>query len=561
MLPDDQKDTLDKKVQALRHQEEEQRTRELAKSLGFAYQDVSKFPVESEALLRIDEATARACGAVALRKDGQKLFIASMNPTKKEFLDLLHTLKQQRVEPEVVVASRSGIDQILAMYPRYAHLVKKITGQVEIAHDAIENIRQKVQHVDDVRKLVRSVSVSSATSLVEWLLGSALKLDATDAHIEPHEDGDRAKIRFRLDGVLYDVGEIERRPYELVRSRLKLLSGMKLNIENMGQDGRFSISENGQEIEVRTSTLPGPRGEYIVMRLLKPSALLSIRELGLRDDLIEIFEGELKQPTGMILTTGPTGSGKTTALYAFVTHIATPELKIITIEDPIEYKIQSIEQTQVNAEAGYGFADALKSIMRQDPDIILIGEIRDKDTAEIAMHASLTGHLVFSTLHTNDAAGAVPRLIDLGVKPTVIAPAINVILSQRLVRRLCAVCAENYSPEEKEFSRIHRALALLPAHLKFSLTKDVELRRAGKGCAQCHFSGYKGLIGIFELFRIDADVETLILSNPSFEALEKEARRAGMVPMMLDGILRVIQRVTSLEELERVCGSLEEVRK
>ena len=340
--------------------------------------------------------------------------------------------------------------------------------------------------------------------------------------------------------------------------RVKLLSGIKLNVSDKGQDGRFSIHSGGEEIEIRASTLPGEHGEYIVMRVLNPTKLISINDLGLRKDLLDLVQHELKKPNGMVLTTGPTGSGKTTALAAFVQHIASSEIKIITIEDPIEYRIEGIEQTQVAPEEGYDFANGLSSIVRQDPDVILVGEIRDKETATIAIQAALTGHLVFSTLHTNDAAGAIPRLEELGVGVDTIAPAINVAMAQRLIRRVCKYCVVFAKATPEEITKLKKALSRVPENLiEKEINNELSLPQP-KGCLRCNNAGYKGRVGIFEILIIDEAMEDFILKKPGNHEIRVWAVDHGMVPMQQDGVLKILEGFTTIEELERITGPIGE---
>lgn len=311
-------------------------------------------------------------------------------------------------------------------------------------------------------------------------------------------------------------------------------------------------------IEIRVSTLPAENGESIVMRTLNPKSLIEIEALGLRKDLVEIFNKEIERPNGMIIVTGPTGSGKTTTLYAVLKKINDPEIKIITIEDPVEYHLQGLSQTQVDPSKGYTFANGLRALMRQDPDVILVGEIRDLETAEIALQAALTGHLVFSTLHTNDAAGAVARLVDLGVRPVSIAPAINMIVAQRLPRKVCKKCAKFVLPSLKDKEKIKKGLAsvrkeiLPPAFFE----KDFKIPQA-VGCEACNSTGYRGRIGIYETFLVDDAMERFILTSPSIVAMRELAIKKGMVLMQQDGLIKVLEGLTTLDEIERVAGGVE----
>lgn len=427
---------------------------------------------------------------------------------------------------------------------------KKIAGSVEIPSAVLEEIQKEIKNISSFKKKIETSLEKRVTEILEIILGGAIFLDASDIHVEPIEE--RTKIRIRIDGVLQDVLFIEKRVYENLLSRTKLLSGIKLNITDRPQDGRFSISTGKTLIEIRTSTLPAEYGESIVLRVLNPKNLIDIETLGLRSDLLEIFKKEIKKPNGMIIVTGPTGSGKTTTLYAFLKKIQKPEIKTITIEDPIEYHLEGVSQTQVEPKKGYDFANGLKSIMRQDPDVILVGEIRDLETASIALQASLTGHLVLTTLHTNDAAGTVARLQALGEKPANIAPAINMAVAQRLVRKVCQKCKKLERPSSEFFNKLKAELGPLKIKIP-KIDKDLKVPKT-VGCKDCNFTGYRGRVGVFEAFLVDDEMEKFILASPSIAALKEKAIKKGMVTMYQDGLIKVLEGETTLEEVERLVG-------
>jgi len=425
----------------------------------------------------------------------------------------------------------------------------KITGVVEIS----ETILREIKNVPQFKKKIEEFLTAKVTELLEVILGGAISLEASDIHIEPEEE--QSKLRIRLDGILHDVLVLDSKVYKTLLSRVKLLSGLKLNVTDRPQDGRFTILIGGAVIEIRASTLPAEYGESIVLRLLNPKGLIEIEALGLRKDLVEIFKREIKRPNGMIIVTGPTGSGKTTTLYAVLKRINKPEIKIITIEDPVEYHLEGLSQTQVDPKKGYSFASGLRSIMRQDPDVILVGEIRDLETAEIALQAALTGHLVFSTLHTNDAAGAVARLVDLGVRPVSIAPAINMIIAQRLPRKACKKCIKLVTPSPTDLEKIKKGLVGIKKEVLPSSFFDPDLKiPQAKGCSDCNFTGYRGRIGIYETFLVDDEMEKFILTNPSIVDMRELAIKKGMVLMHQDGLIKVLEGITTIEEIERVTG-------
>jgi len=429
----------------------------------------------------------------------------------------------------------------------------KITGEVKISSERIAEIKNEVKNVSEFEEKIKKSLNASISELMEIILIGSILLNSSDIHLEPTEEN--AKIRNRIDGVLHDIIVIDLQIYKNIVSRIKLLSHLKLNVTNRPQDGRFSIIMEETIIEIRVSTLPAEYGETIVLRILNPKNLIGVEALGLRKDLVAIFEKEIRKPNGMVIVTGPTGSGKTTTLYAVLKKINNPEIKIITIEDPVEYHLKGLAQTQVDPARGYTFASGLRSIMRQDPDVILVGEIRDLETAEIACQAALTGHLVFSTLHTNDAAGAIARLIDLGIRPISIAPAINMVVAQRLPRKVCKNCVEFVSPSPDQTKKIKNGLAgvkkeILPPSFFNSKFKIP----VAKGCKDCNNTGYKGRIGIYETFLVDDEMEKFILTSPSIVAMRDLAIKKGMVLMHQDGLIKVLEGITTIEEVERVTG-------
>ncbi len=430
---------------------------------------------------------------------------------------------------------------------------KDIERNVKIDPQVSDEILPRLYSIRDLKRLIRYNSEESISRLVDIIMGGAITLGSSDVHLEP--EAEKARLRLRIDGILQTVDLLPLKLYRQIVSRIKFLAKLKLNISKKAQDGRFGIDfeKEGREIEIRTSVLPSSYGETIVMRILDPVALLDIEGLGLRPDLHQDILKELKKPNGMIILTGPTGSGKTTTLYAFLKKINHPEIKIITIEDPIEYQLPGVSQTQVNPQQGYDFAKGLAAIVRQDPDVILVGEIRDYETAHIALQASMTGHLVFSTVHTNDAAGTVARIEALGEKPHNIAPALNVAIAQRLIRRVCLECGQLGKPNEQDFKEIKDGLAALPSTVKVpDFNKDTKIFYANpEGCRSCNFTGYRGRIGIFEAFFVDDEMEELIQQSPSIPALRKRAIEKGMVPMYYDGLVRVVNHISTLDEVHR----------
>lgn len=424
---------------------------------------------------------------------------------------------------------------------------------MEISSSTLTLIKKKVECLSDFKKEIANFLSNPITELSEIILAGAIKMDASDIHIEPQKA--QVKMRVRIDGVLQDAAIFDIKTYDSLLSRIKLISGLKLNVSNRPQDGRFSIlSGDEMPIEIRISTLPSEFGESIVFRLLNPKSLVSMDGLGLRKDLLDIFNKEIKKPNGMIIVTGPTGSGKTTTLYAFLKKIQNQEIKIITIEDPIEYRLEGISQTQTNPVQGYDFANGLRAIVRQDPDVILVGEIRDLETASISIQAALTGHLVLTTLHTNDAAGTVARLQSLGEKPVNIAPAINIAVAQRLIRKICQKCAKFEQTSSESLNKLKRELKDIPKKIKIpKIDKKLKIPKIA-GCKNCNFTGYRGRTGIFEAFLKDDDMEKFILDSPSIAELKEKAIKKGMLTMYQDGLIKALEGLTTIEEVERVAG-------
>ncbi|MEK7542493.1 MAG: GspE/PulE family protein, partial [Patescibacteria group bacterium] len=415
---------------------------------------------------------------------------------------------------------------------------EQLTGQIQIPSSLVKEVRAAVQNLAQLKEKLTGVAPEGVTNFLHILLIASLSLQASDAHIEPEED--EAKIRLRIDGLLHDLINLSLPVYEALLSRIKLTSRIKLNISDKPQDGRFSFILGEDLVEARVATLPAEYGEAVVLRVLNPKNLIELGALGLRPEILQTIRKELQRPNGMIAATGPTGSGKTTTLYAFLKEIQKPEIKIITIEDPIEYHLEGISQTQVHPEKGYDFASGLSAIVRQDPDAILVGEIRDKATAQIALQAALTGHLVLSTLHTNDAPGTISRLTSLGAEPLNIGAASNMIIGQRLVRKVCARCTIFTKATVAELAQIKKDLQKLKEAQFSAPPQTLKLARP-QGCEECNATGYRGRIGVFEVIIVDSAMEEFILQKPSASALRKFAIKQGMNTMNKDGLLKVIQ--------------------
>ncbi len=425
----------------------------------------------------------------------------------------------------------------------------KIAGEIHLSLETTRVVTELVKSIPSYKKAILDAIKINTSQATEIVMGGAVVLDASDIHVEPQKAN--AKIRLRLDGTLQDIEEIDLRTYKALLSRVKLLAGLKLNINNRPQDGRFSILIKGNTpVEVRASSIPAEYGESVVLRILNPKSLIGIEELGMREDMLKVVEKEITRPNGMIIITGPTGSGKTTTLYAILKRISQPEIKIITLEDPIEYHLDGVSQTQIAPDRGYDFSGGLRAILRQDPDVILVGEVRDLATATNSLQAALTGHLVLTTLHTNDAAGTIVRFQALGEKLADIAPAINMAIGQRLIRKACPYCRIMTAPSSEEMTTIKKALIGISKTIT-DLSPDLAIAHA-KGCEECNFTGYKGRIGIFEAFLVDDNMERFILSGPAVSDLRRKAIENGMITMYQDGIIKVLKGETTITEVEKV---------
>jgi len=551
------KNALRTQLDTERRRAEEADAKRRAAALGLPYLDLIsvRVPTEIKAMQLVKEEEAHAAKLVPLQLLRTKLMVAAFNPALPEAAAIITRLKEH-YEVQVMVVSLSGLEHGWHYYQYVHEDVKEISGRVDIDEHRLAELLKRINTLADVEKEMKSFSNPRTSQLLEIILGGSMDLRASDIHMEPTEGN--GVLRYRIDGLLHTAyTDITPPVYRSIVMRIKLLSNLKLNVVTEPQDGRFTIRLSDRDIEIRTSIIPSEFGETIVMRLLDPRALkVNLEELGWRKDDLMIVKQEIEKPNGLILNTGPTGSGKTTTLYAFLKNILSSEIKIITVEDPVEYHIAGVSQTQVNADANYTFASGLRSILRQDPDVILIGEIRDKETAEIALNAALTGHLVLSTLHTNDAVGAIPRLLDLGAKPNILGPALSLVIAQRLVRILCPHCKVPVpvSPALKE--KMDSFVAALPVRVDKSAYAHYA-PHAPKGCEQCGGLGYRGRTSIFELFVIDDTIEESIYKNPTGIELINLAKKQGMVTMQEDGVLKVLLGITGIEEVERTTGRVE----
>jgi type IV pilus assembly protein PilB len=543
-----------------REKEAESLAQILSERYDIPYADLSRTLVDMNALRLLPESAAREAGVVAFQLNLHAVSIAVQTPNNERLAAVLAELGRQGYTTTIYIASEFAIKRSLEMYKEISYAKAETAGVISISDETMQRYINSIKSTVDVKAIIEGAVASAdqhaLSTVVEIVMAGAVATAVSDVHIEPEKE--YVRVRYRLDGVLQDVATINHADYKKILSRIKLLAGVKLNIAKEAQDGRFTIKIAGVDVEVRTSILPSAYQESIVMRILNPKSIsVPMEELGMDDELLKIMTVQINKPNGLILTTGPTGSGKTTTLYAFLKKLRSPQIKIITIEDPIEYHLDGISQTQIDHNKGYDFHNGLRAAVRQDPDVIMVGEIRDEETASTAIDSALTGHLVFSTLHTNNAAGAIPRLIDLGVNPKIISSALNISLAQRLVRRLCEFCKQAYVPEGMEQEALEREMPYISRY-RPQVEMPKQLFRAS-GCEKCTFTGYKGRISIYEGILMDAAIEVILRENPSEREIKDAASPQGILDMRQDGIVKAIRGVTSLEEIDRVVG-LAEVR-
>jgi type IV pilus assembly protein PilB len=502
---------------------ETQLAKALAKQKGFPYLNLRDYPVEKKALAFLSKSDAVKFGVLPLSVEGDTLYVATSDPLDIVTVDSLSYLAHMQIK--LAVSEKSSIEKAIEQYYPSDDVILILPGE---------------EGVEDEVKKVEKVS-SKSIRFVNQIIGSAISMRASDIHFEPDER--RTAIRFRIDGVLQEVESFPRSEHASVISRIKVMANLDIAERRRPQDGSFLMKHEGKRIDVRVSILPSVSGEVATLRLLKQGGFaFELSNLGFNPKVLERYLETILKPTGFILNTGPTGSGKTTTLYATLKLVSTPDKKLVTIEDPVEYHLPGVVQLQVNRKAGLTFASGLRSILRADPDIIMVGEVRDLETVEVAIQAALTGHLVFSTLHTNGAAGSITRLLDIGVPPFLINSSITGILAQRLVRRLCLNCRESYEPDEDVLRMLHIDLD----------KKSCPLIYRAKGCSRCGGTGYQGRIGLFELLIMSPSISNAVLERKSAREISEIANAEGMSTLFEDGIEKVKEGLTSVEELLRV---------
>jgi type II secretory ATPase GspE/PulE/Tfp pilus assembly ATPase PilB-like protein len=528
---------------------------------GMPYINLSGQIVENDALKYVRQEDARAWEVGPFKVLGKNIHIVIRTPERPEIEELGKTLTEHGLIPHFYMGSKASLEKVWERYKEISMAVGSRAGGMDVSGEMIVELGKNIHVLKDIEKmctdLLEEKTQHKVSRLLEIILAGAISLGVSDVHFEPEEDF--VRLRLRLDGVLQDVLHINYDIHKLLNSRLKLMSSMKLTAQAIAQDGRFSIFIGEDEISMRVSVVPGAYGEGIVMRILNPKSIrVDLEKMGIDDRLYDIMMRYINKPNGLILITGPTGSGKTTTLYAFLAKIYSPEIKIMTIEDPVEYHLEGVTQTQVDHEKGYNFAAGLRAALRQDPDVIMVGEIRDGETAETAIEASNTGHLVFSTLHTNSAAGVIPRLIDLGVNPKILVSSLKLSLAQRLCRKLCNECKKQVeNPEERQVALIKNILLYAAQNgkdlKKYDLSPDMPITLwEAVGCEVCNMTGYKGRVGLFEAIETDEAIEKIIPEVPSERDIIRAALPQGIFDMREDGVIKILKGLTSVEEVSSV---------
>lgn len=536
--------------------------------LGIPFVDLKESEIDIDVLKIIPESMARQYNAIAFDKSGNQLKVAMLDPNDLQFLDFIGKKTSLKIIP--CFTDKDGIKRALQLFQKslkaeFGDIVKEVGGIEE--DDGIDEkliIKSGEDDKEETIDLKKAAEDLPVVKIVDTLLKHAILQSASDIHIEPEEKD--VVIRYRVDGVLHDAMTLPKIILSGIVARIKILSNLKIDEHRLPQDGRFKVETSDYKIAFRVSIIPVFDGEKIVMRLLSESSgVLSLKQIGFRGRDLEVIQNEVKKPNGMILVVGPTGSGKTTTLYTILGILNTTEVNISTLEDPVEYRMPRINQSQINAKINFTFASGLRSLLRQDPDIIMVGEIRDGETAELAVHAALTGHLVLSTLHTNSAAGTLPRITDMGIEPFLIASTANVIVSQRLVRKICPECKKEYVLDKDTYNSISQNFDVdLMAEIfrkekivkkEYKSNEEMWLNLKffkGEGCDKCRKEGYKGRIGVFEVLEVSDKIAKLINNRAIISEIEAEGVKEGMTTMIEDGFIKAAQGITTIEEVMRV---------
>ena len=522
-------------------------TRAKAAQEGFEYIDLKGFPISPEALQLAPREESKRLKAIPFLYTGKECRIGAVSPkdpAMQEFLALVDEHAHAE-NTKVYMISETSYQLAAKLYESLPE-VKVIVKGVQITEEEVKRFQAQVPTLKELDAAVQKVTT---TDFVALIIAISLSSGVSDIHIEAQEK--QVDVKYRIDGILQKVAAVKKEYWSRIVNRIKLFSGLKLNITTVPQDGRFTIFTTEGKVDVRVSTLPTSYGESIVMRLLKPGTIgLQFEQLGIRGKAYEQLKREVERPNGMIITTGPTGSGKTTSLYAILNKLNDGATKIITLEDPVEYQLAGISQSQIDKSKDYTFAKGLHSILRQDPDVVMVGELRELETAEVAIQAALTGHLVLSTIHTNSAAGAVPRFLSMGVQPFLLAPALNAVIGQRLVRKIHDACKEETTLEPEKLERVKKIVATINPESGYTVDVNAMKFSHGKGCEACGGTGYKGRLGVYEILTMSPAIEKVILSGKVSEYdMQDIAMQEGMVSMVQDGILKALDGITTVDEV------------
>lgn len=542
---------IGKTIFYLNREQEERHTQEYAKKMNLPYVNLTSYPIVPEVLAIITKESALRYQIVPYLKIGKTIKYGAVNPKDKALAEFVDNLsKESGFEFIPTVISRSSLLYGLLSYEQKEKKeAEKKEALIEEKKDTFE------EDIKDLKSTANAAKQVSTTRLLDVVMTGAVRTKASDVHFEPSETD--FLVRYRIDGVLQDVVRLPIGQYKSLLARVKFLAKLKMDNSIDPQDGRFSLKTASNQIDLRVSTLPSASGESVVIRLLgQEKSMLRLDGLGFRPDALSAMKASISRPHGMVLTSGPTGSGKSSTLYAVLMELNKPNVKIITLEDPIEYKIPGVEQSQVKKEEGYTFALGLRASLRQDPDIIMVGEIRDAETAEIAVQAALTGHLMLSTIHANTAPGVFVRLLEIGVKPFLLAGSVNLVMAQRLVRKICQYCKEEFTPTPEVWQEVQRVLEpiksiLTPNFQKVIAGSPPKLTR-GKGCPRCGSSGFSGRQVIIEVLAPNTEIEKLIAAQGTIADFDRVAKTSGMISMEQDGLIKVLEGITTIEEVWRV---------
>lgn len=540
-------ETSSQKLTKINREFKEKETANLARQLGLAYINIAVTPINPDLLKLIPPDVAKKALILPFFKLGNKLRVAVADVENTETRKVIDQLKQAGFAININLSSDDALLEAMRLYDTEQYNVKK---EIETSLDE-EKIKAFEKEIEDLKNLGSKIKALTSEEALYIINVGALKTGASDIHFEPAEES--VAMRFRIDGMLHKISEIDHQTFSNIANQIKYQCKMKLNINNEAQDGRYSFIVNERKVDLRVSVLPTQFGETFVCRLLDSERhVASFEDMGFKGSALAHTKQMLNIKHGMILITGPTGSGKTTTLYQLLEKFSKPENKVITLEDPIEYHLKGISQSQINEKRGYDFANGLRAILRQDPDIVMLGEIRDLETAETAAQAALTGHVLLSTLHTNSAIEAIPRLVNIGLPPFMVAPALDTVIAQRLVRKFCPACTEMKPLEKAKKDELQTKLEMIK-NIQPSLKLEIpdELPSA-PGCEVCSHTGYKGRIAVIEVLDVDNEIKRLILEKASSTKLIESARKKGMLTMYEDGIIKVIQGATSLAEVHRI---------